>query len=138
MMALTTWGGTLPLYVIFKAGGHPGAIEYLWMFHLLAFLGGLMVAVTGAPRQSEGLVEKISHLFEPMLIFMTPQLQRNMICSKKTTTLWRALKDSTWISRLFLWLQVAMPRPSYWTPYHRRAAVPSSGFTPSWTIWGKV
>ena len=63
MMALTTWGGTLPLYVIFNAGGHPGAIEYLWMFHLLAFLGGLMVAVTGAPCQSEGLVEKISHLY---------------------------------------------------------------------------
>jgi len=47
MMALTTWGGALPLYVVFNAGGHPGAVEYLWMFHLLAFLGGLMVAVTG-------------------------------------------------------------------------------------------
>lgn len=46
LMSLTTWGGTLPLYVLFSAGGDH-AIRALWILHLLAFSGGLMVAVAG-------------------------------------------------------------------------------------------
>ena len=49
-MSLTTWGGTLPLYVLFSAGGDH-AIRALWILHLLAFSGGLMVAVAGVPWQ---------------------------------------------------------------------------------------
>ena len=49
-MSLTTWGGTLPLYVLFSAGGDH-AIRALWILHLLAFSGGLMVAVAGVPGQ---------------------------------------------------------------------------------------
>jgi len=62
MMALTTWGGALPLYVVFNAGGHPGAVEYLWMFHLLAFLGGLMVAVTGATFETVWWRKSLTYL----------------------------------------------------------------------------
>lgn len=45
LMALSTWGGCLPLYMVFNEGGSDG--RSLWVLHLLSFLGGLMIAMTG-------------------------------------------------------------------------------------------
>ena len=53
LMSFTTWGGALPLFMLFNAGGH--TIKALWILHLLALIGGLMIAVTGAREFFESL-----------------------------------------------------------------------------------
>eukprot|EP00440_Ansanella_granifera_P002166 gb/GFBE01002347.1/.p1 GENE.gb/GFBE01002347.1/~~gb/GFBE01002347.1/.p1 ORF type:complete len:524 (+),score=61.41 gb/GFBE01002347.1/:1-1572(+) len=44
LMALTVWGGLLPMLALFSSAGTWG---HLWLFHILAFCGALLASVAG-------------------------------------------------------------------------------------------